>query len=78
LQVVAVGQHDLSVIPLFLAQSRQYPDALICGYPRFDESVPKGSLYARYLTHVWVWINTLSLHIRDSMFGFRLYPLAPV
>ncbi|PBP69827.1 glycosyl transferase [Pseudomonas syringae] len=78
LQVDADGQHDLSDIPLFLEQSRQHPDALICGYPQFDESVPKGRLYARYLTHVWVWINTLSLHIRDSMCGFRLYPLAPV
>jgi hypothetical protein len=37
--------------------------------------VPKGRLYARYLTHVWVWINTLSLSIRDSMCGFRVYPL---
>ena len=32
-------------------------------------------LYGRYLTHVWVWIETLSLSIRDSMCGFRLYPL---
>ena len=78
LQVDADGQHDLRDIPVFLEQSRQHPDALICGYPQFDESVPKGRLYARYLTHVWVWINTLSLHIRDSMCGFRLYPLAPV
>ncbi|AHG39094.1 glycosyl transferase [Pseudomonas syringae CC1557] len=78
LQVDADGQHDLSNIPLFLEQSRLHPDALICGYPQFDDSVPKGRLYARYLTHVWVWINTLSLQIRDSMCGFRLYPLAPV
>lgn len=78
LQVDADGQHDLRDISVFLEQSRQHPDALICGYPQFDESVPKGRLYARYLTHVWVWINTLSLHIRDSMCGFRLYPLAPV
>ncbi|MBD8185537.1 glycosyltransferase family 2 protein [Pseudomonas viridiflava] len=78
LQVDADGQHALTDIPLFLQQSREHPDALICGYPQYDESVPKGRLYARYLTHVWVWINTLSLQIRDSMCGFRLYPLAPV
>src|SRR5262249_7647359 len=24
----------------------------------------------------WVWINTLSLEIRDSMCGFRVYPIA--
>ncbi|GAB7530848.1 glycosyltransferase family 2 protein [Pseudomonas sp. 3A(2025)] len=78
LQVDADGQHDLSDIGRFLEQSRQHPQALICGYPQYDASVPKGRLYARYLTHVWVWINTLSLHIRDSMCGFRVYPLAPV
>ncbi|HRH16120.1 MAG TPA: glycosyltransferase family 2 protein, partial [Aquabacterium sp.] len=38
----------------------------------------KGRLYGRYLTHVWVWINTLSLEIRDSMCGYRVYPLQPV
>jgi hypothetical protein len=40
--------------------------------------VPKSRLFARYITHVWVWIETLSFTIRDSMCGFRVYPLAPV
>lgn len=77
LQVDADGQHDLSGLELFLDRACQIPEALICGYPLYDASVPKGRLYARYLTHVWVWINTLSLSIRDSMCGFRVYPLAP-
>jgi glycosyltransferase involved in cell wall biosynthesis len=75
LQVDADGQHDLSAVPAFLSLGRQLPAALICGYPQYDQSVPKTRLYARYLTHVWVWINSLSLEIRDSMCGFRLYPL---
>ncbi|HDS1734212.1 glycosyltransferase family 2 protein [Pseudomonas sp. BP8] len=77
LQVDADGQHDLADVTTFLAQSQAYPQALICGYPQYDDSVPKGRLYARYLTHVWVWINSLSLAIRDSMCGFRVYPLPP-
>ena len=77
LQVDADGQHDLSPVGLFLDRACQVPEAVICGYPEYDESVPKGRLYARYLTHVWVWINTLSLSIRDSMCGFRVYPLGP-
>lgn len=77
LQVDADGQHDLSNVPAFLQCSRAQPHTLICGYPEYDHSVPKGRLYARYLTHVWVWINSLSLQIRDSMCGFRVYPLAP-
>ena len=75
LQVDADGQHDLADIATFLATSRAHPQALVCGYPQYDESVPKGRLYARYLTHVWVWINSLSLSIRDAMCGFRVYPL---
>jgi len=75
LQIDADGQHDLSVIPVFIEKSRETPDALICGYPDYDASVPKLRLYARYLTHIWVWINTLSFSVPDSMCGFRLYPL---
>jgi glycosyltransferase involved in cell wall biosynthesis len=76
LQVDADGQHDCADIPKFLAQARGNPAAVVAGCPIWDESVPKGRLYGRYATHVWVWINTLSFDIRDSMCGFRLYPLA--
>ena len=77
LQVDADGQHDLRDVDNFITSSRAHPEALICGYPQYDRSVPKGRLYARYLTHVWVWINSLSLQIPDSMCGFRVYPLPP-
>ncbi|MBD9653444.1 glycosyltransferase family 2 protein [Pseudomonas sp. PDM12] len=76
LQVDADGQHDLQAVRAFLDESRAHPEAIVCGYPQYDASVPKGRLYARYVTHVWVWINSLSLEIRDSMCGFRVYPLA--
>ena len=75
LQIDADGQHDTASIPAFLATAAAHPDALICGYPVYDESVPKIRLYGRYLTHIWVWINTLSFAIRDGMCGQRLYPL---
>jgi len=78
LQIDADGQHDVADIPRFLAASSQQPQAVVCGEPVYDASVPKGRLYGRYATHIWVWINTLSLDIRDSMCGFRVYPLAPV
>lgn len=76
LQIDADGQHDVTDIPAFLAASEGHPDRIVCGCPIYDASVPKGRLYGRYLTHVWVWINTLSFAIRDSMCGFRVYPLA--
>ncbi|MDR2787010.1 MAG: glycosyltransferase family 2 protein [Candidatus Accumulibacter sp.] len=76
LQVDADGQHDPAAIPRFLSAAAANPGAIIAGFPRYDASVPRGRLFARYITHVWVWINTLSRSIRDSMCGFRVYPLA--
>ena len=76
LQIDADGQHDTADVPRFLAESAAHRDAVINGRPIYDESVPTGRLVGRYATHVWVWINTLSLDIADSMCGFRVYPLA--
>ena len=75
IQVDADGQHTLGDIPRFLAEARQYPCHVICGRPVFDASIPRARYYGRYLTHGMVWFETLSLEIRDSMCGFRLYPL---
>lgn len=76
LQIDADGQHDAADVPRFLAAAAASPDAVILGSPVYDDSVPKARLYGRYVTHVWVWIETLSFDIRDSMCGFRIYPLA--
>lgn len=75
LQIDADGQHDPADAGKFLALAERRPEAVITGLPEFDESIPKGRYYGRYLTHVWVWINTLSPTIRDSMCGYRVYPL---
>ncbi len=76
LQIDADGQHSTGDIPRFLQAMQAHPDALIAGYPQFDKSIPRLRFYGRYLSHVWVWINTLSLEVRDSMCGFRVYPVA--
>ena len=76
LQLDADGQHDLSALPRLLQAAEAEPQALISGQPEYDDSVPRSRLYGRYITHVWVWIETASLAIRDSMCGFRAYPLA--
>jgi glycosyltransferase involved in cell wall biosynthesis len=75
LQVDADGQHTLPDIRRFLDEAQLYPDSVICGCPVFDASIPKARYYGRYLTHFMVWVETLSFDIRDSMCGFRLYPL---
>lgn len=75
IQIDADGQHNLDDVPHFINLSSHYPEALICGIPDYDESVPLGRLIPRYITHFWVWIETLSFNIKDSMCGYRLYPL---
>jgi len=77
LQIDADGQHDVADIPALLAASRANPAAVVTGVPRYDGTVPRARLYGRYVTHFWVWINTLSLQIQDSMCGFRVYPVLP-
>ncbi|WP_299493302.1 glycosyltransferase family 2 protein [uncultured Shewanella sp.] len=75
LQIDADGQHDLADIPTFIDTAISAPEAVISGQPQYDDSIPKGRLYGRYLTHFWVWVATLSLDIKDAMCGFRIYPL---
>ncbi|MEI6895103.1 MAG: glycosyltransferase family 2 protein [Colwellia sp.] len=75
LQVDADGQHDLNDITALLNLSKQYPSALISGKPVYDDSIPKGRLWGRTITHFWVHIETLSLQVKDTMCGFRIYPL---
>jgi len=74
-QIDADGQHDLEPIAEFLRESEKKPDALICGYPVYDESVPASRKNGRKVTNFWVSIETFSSAIKDAMCGFRLYPL---
>jgi glycosyltransferase involved in cell wall biosynthesis len=75
LQIDADGQHSLGDIRVFLDDARTHPGTVICGRPVFDETIPRSRLYGRYISHVFVWTETLSLDIVDSMCGFRVYPL---
>ena len=78
LQIDADGQHELADIERFVANARARPDAIVIGVAQLGDDVPRVRRIARHLTHVWVWINTLSFDIADSMCGFRIYPLATV
>ncbi|MGV0963120.1 MAG: glycosyltransferase family 2 protein [Polynucleobacter sp.] len=75
LQVDADGQHDLTKIPELIKLSERNPEAIISGMPAYDETVPTNRKLWRYATHILVWIHTLSFEIKDSMCGFRIYPL---
>ena len=76
LQLDADGQHQVEDTPRMLTEAERYPHCLISGQPQYDASIPKSRLYGRYITHFWVWVETLSFSLKDSMCGFRVYPLA--
>lgn len=75
LQVDADGQHDLNDVSRLMSASLQQPKALVSGQPVYDDSISKGRYYGRFITHFWVYVETLSMDIKDSMCGFRVYPL---
>ncbi|MCA9707281.1 MAG: glycosyltransferase family 2 protein [Myxococcales bacterium] len=75
LQIDADGQHDLDAIPRFLERGRAEPSALVIGYPEYDDSAPPVRRIARKFTRFWVDLETGRGVVRDSMIGFRVYPL---
>jgi predicted LPLAT superfamily acyltransferase len=77
-QVDADGQHDLNALPDLLALAKRHPDAVVTGKAVYDQTVPLGRAIGRWITHFWVWVETLSFRIPDTMCGFRVYPLDAV
>jgi glycosyltransferase involved in cell wall biosynthesis len=78
LQLDADGQHDAADGPRLLAAARRRPQALILGDPRFDASAPSSRRWGRWISRVWVWIETGSLEVADPLCGYRCVPLEPM
>ncbi len=74
-QVDADGQHDLYAVRELLDSARDAPDTLWSGRPIYDSDAPWGRRIGRYITHFWVWVETLSFQIEDTMCGLRVYPV---
>lgn len=75
LQIDADGQHDVNDVARFIEEATAHPEAMISGAPQFDESAPKARVYGRKVTDFWVALETGTLAIKDSLCGFRVYPL---
>lgn len=75
LQIDSDGQHDAGRVGYFLEQAEKHPEAIICGYPEYDESAPKARVNGRKIANGWVHIVTLSNEIVDALIGFRVYPV---
>lgn len=74
-QIDADGQHDRAHLEEFVLISKASPEALISGQPVYDSSMPLARKIGRWFTHFWVWVETLSFKITDSMCGYRIYPV---
>lgn len=73
----ADGQHPAWMIPEFIEISSQRPQAMVLGVPIFDRSAPWLRVVWRRLSNVLARIETREA-IGDSLFGFRVYPVAPL
>jgi glycosyltransferase involved in cell wall biosynthesis len=78
LQIDADGQHDAERAGFFLEESAAHSEAVICGYPEYDSSVPASRKSGRKVSNTWAKIVTLSNDITDVLCGFRVYPVEPV
>ncbi len=74
----ADGQHPAAMIPQFNELSRAHPQAMILGVPVFDSSAPMLRVRGRKISNWWANLETLWQGIGDSLFGFRVYPIAPL
>lgn len=70
------GQHPADLIPSFMQASQSRPDAMILGQPVFDASAPLLRVRGRRVSNGWTQLETLGAGIADSLFGFRVYPIA--
>ena len=72
------GQHPAELIAAFMAASAAQPGAMILGRPVFDASAPLLRVRGRRISNAWTNLETLGAGIDDSLYGFRVYPIAPL
>ncbi|MFT8243693.1 glycosyltransferase family 2 protein [Roseomonas sp. BN140053] len=74
----ADGQHPAASIPAFMAASAARPEAMILGLPVFGPEAPALRVRGRRISNFWAQLETLWGGVGDSLFGFRVYPVAPL
>jgi len=72
------GQHPPDRIPDFMARSAASPSSMVLGVPIFDASAPSVRVKGRRISNFWANVETAGAGIQDSLFGFRVYPAAPL
>jgi glycosyltransferase involved in cell wall biosynthesis len=72
------GQHPAHCIPDFMQASARDPACMVLGKPVFDSAAPQLRVKGREISNWWANLETLWMGIGDSLFGFRVYPIAPL
>ena len=72
------GQHPAERIPAFMQASQAAPQALVLGVPVFGPEAPRARVLGRKISNAWANLETLGAGIGDSLYGFRVYPIAPL
>lgn len=72
----ADGQHPAALIPAFMQASLARPDTMVLGRPVFDASAPLLRVRGRRVSNWWTNLETLGAGVADSLYGFRVYPVA--
>jgi len=72
------GQHPAELIPAFMAASQAEPGAMVLGKPVFGPEAPALRVKGRKVSNGWANLETLWMGIDDSLYGFRVYPIAPL
>jgi glycosyltransferase involved in cell wall biosynthesis len=72
------GQHPAELIPQFMATSQASPQSMVLGKPVFAADAPALRVNGRKVSNGWANLETLWMGIGDSLYGFRVYPIAPL
>ena len=72
------GQHPADLIPAFMDVSQAHPEAMVLGKPVFAADAPALRVNGRKVSNGWANLETLWMGIGDSLYGFRVYPIAPL
>ena len=72
------GQHPAELIPTFMATSQAEPGAMVLGKPVFGPEAPALRVKGRMVSNGWANLETLWMGVGDSLYGFRVYPIAPL
>jgi len=83
------GQHPAGLIGRFMDASRGAPDAMVLGVPRFGPEAPAARVHGRRISNLLTGLAVRAgggaaatpgagARIGDCLFGFRVYPIAPL